>query len=325
MTNSGFSWDLLNIDPAAESARLEAAIRETVFRRLRRKGAVVAISGGVDSSVAAALCARALGAQRVLGLLLPEADTSSDSTPLAYLLAGALGLRTELENITGLLEAAGCYHRRDEAVRSIFPSYGPGWKCKIALPSLDRQAAYPIFSVVVQPPGGAEQRARLSHEAYLAIVAATNFKQRTRKMLEYYYADRLQYAVVGTPNRLEFDQGFFVKNGDGAADLKPIAHLYKCQVYQLARFLEIPHEIVERQPTTDTYSLEQSQEEFYFTLPLAAMDACLFARDHDIPPAALAPHIGLEPELVQRAFDMIDSKRRAAAYLHEPPVLLGSR
>lgn len=325
MTSPGFSWDLLNIDPAAESARLEAAIRETVFYRLRRKGVVVAISGGVDSSVVAALCARALGAQRVLGLLLPEADTSSDSSPLAHLLAGALGVRTELENITGLLEAAGCYRRRDEAVRSVFPSYGPGWKCKIALPSLDRQAGYPIFSVVVQPPGGVEQRARLPYEAYLAIVAATNFKQRTRKMLEYYYADRLQYAVAGTPNRLEFDQGFFVKNGDGAADLKPIAHLYKCQVYQLARFLKIPQEILERLPTTDTYSLEQSQEEFYFTLPLATMDACLFAKDRGIPPAALAPHVGLAPELVQRAFDMIESKRRAAAYLHEPPVLVGSR
>lgn len=318
-----FSRDLLRIDPGAAAAQIESAIRDIVFSRLRRKGAVVAISGGVDSSVVAALCARALGKERVFGLLLPEADSSPDSLRLARLLAGSLGIRTETEDITAILNAAGCYRRRDDAIRSVLPEYGDGFKCKIVLPDVTEQKAYPIFSVVVQAPDGAQSKVRLTYEAFLGIVAATNFKQRTRKMMEYYYADRHQYTVAGTPNRLEYDQGFFVKNGDGAADFKPIAHLYKCQVYQLAAYLGVPEEIQRRQPTTDTYPLEQSQQEFYFTLSLDAMDLCLFGKSHGIPPAALAAELDMDEKRIERVYAMIESKRRAAHYLHAAPMLAG--
>lgn len=314
--------ELLRIDPAAAAAQIEAAIRDIVLAQLRRKGAVVAVSGGVDSSVVAALCARALGRERVLGLLLPEADSSPDSLRLARLLADSIGIRTETEDITPILAAAGCYRRRDEAIRSVLPEYGDGFKCKIVLPAASDREAYPIFSVVVQSPDGAQRKARLTYEAYLGIVAATNFKQRTRKMMEYYHADLHQYAVAGTPNRLEYDQGFFVKNGDGAADFKPIAHLYKCQVYQLAAYLEIPEQIRRRPPTTDTYPLDQSQEEFYFTLPLEAMDFCLAGKNHGIPAAALARELGVEQGRIERVYAMIDAKRKAARYLHAAPILI---
>ena len=90
----------------------------------------------------------------------------------------------------------------------------------------------------------------------------------------------MNYAVIGTPNRLEYDQGFFVKNGDGSADVKPIAHLYKTQVYALARHMKLPKEICEAIPTTDTYSLAQGQDEFYFALPYAQMDLALYALNH---------------------------------------------
>jgi len=163
---------------------------------------------------------------------------------------------------------------------------------------------------------------RLTPEAYLGIVAATNFKQRARKMMEYHYADLLQYAVAGTPNRLEYDQGFFVKNGDGAADFKPIAHLYKSQVYQLAAHLGVPEEIRRRPPTTDTYSLEQSQEEFYFTLPLEQMDLCLYAKDHGIPAADLVTAVGLDQGMVERVYEMIEAKRKVAKYLHAHSIVM---
>lgn len=315
----------LRIDPAVTAAFIQSEIRTAVFSILRRKGVVVAISGGVDSSVVAALCARALGADRVLGLLLPEADSSPESLRLANLLAASLGIRTVTEDITPILEAAGCYRRRDKAIRSVLPDYREGYRCKIVLPDLVEQRAYPLFSVVAQAPDGVCRRARLTYDAYLEVVAATNFKQRTRKMMEYYYADRLQYAVAGTPNRLEYDQGFFVKNGDGAADLKPIAKLYKCQVYQLAAYLGIPDEIQRRPPTTDTYPLEQSQEEFYFSLPLETMDLCLFAKDHAISAATLAAELGKEEEWVKRVYAMIESKRRAAQYLLAAPLLPGDQ
>ena len=252
---AAFHPAMLRIDPQAETGRIVDAIRDQVLGRLRRKGAVLGISGGIDSSVAAALCVRALGKERVLGLLMPERDSSPDSLELGRLLAEELGIETVLEDVSSVLEAAGCYRRRDEAIRSVFPDYGPQYKSKIVLPDLLGGNSYRIFSVVIESPTGEVHRKRLPLGAYQQVVAATNFKQRTRKMMEYYHADRLRYAVVGTPNLLEFDQGFFVKNGDGSADLKPIAHLYKTQVYQLAEFLDVPEVICKRPPTTDTYSL----------------------------------------------------------------------
>jgi NAD+ synthase len=324
MTNArpAFSRDALNIDAEDTAKRIAASIREMVSKCLRRRGAVVALSGGIDSSVTAALCVRALGSERVFGLMLPETDSAPESLRLGRLLADSLGIKSAAEDITPILEGARCYQRRDEAIRWLIPEYGPGWKSKIVLPAEGTGSRYPIFSVVVQSPDGVVKRARLTAETYLAIVAAVNFKQRTRKMLEYYYADRLNYAVAGTPNRLEYDQGFFVKNGDGAADFKPIAHLYKTQVYALARHLNVPEEIRRRPSTTDTYSMPQSQEEFYFALPNELMDLCLYGKNNGVPPAHVAQAAGLETGTVERVYAMIDSKRRATRYLHTPALLV---
>jgi NAD+ synthase len=324
ITQSFATFAALQIDAAKEADRLQEAIRVTVFEKLRRRGVVLGISGGIDSSVAAALCARALGAERVLGLFMPESDSSDESLRLGKLLTDSLGISAILEDITPILSAAGCYRRRDEAVRWIFPEFDEGWKLKIVTADLNSGVRYAIPSLVVQGPDGRQSKARLSAAAYSQIVAATNFKQRTRKMLEYYHADRLQYAVVGTPNRLEYDQGFFVKNGDGAADLKPLAHAYKTQVYQLARHLGVPEEIQQRPSTTDTFSLPQSQDEFYFSVSLNQMDICLYGKNHDMPAEQIADKAGLRIEEVRQIYASIESKRNATKYLHHPPVLVES-
>lgn len=315
-------FEVLHINAELETARIVRAIREQVLYRLRRKGAVLGLSGGIDSSVCAALCVRALGKDRVLGLLMPEHDSSSDSESLGRLLADHLGVDCRLENIGQELEAGGCYRRRDEAVKSVVPGFQAGDKFKVVLPPLLHGGAYRIHYIVAQLADGRQVRARLPLDAYQTIVAATNFKQRVRKTIEYFHADRLRYAVVGTPNRLEYDQGFFVKNGDGSADIKPIAHLYKSQVYQLADYLEIPQEIRTRPPTTDTYSLEQSQEEFFFSVPYQTLDLCLYAKNHGIPAAAIAESAGLTPEQITRVFQDIDAKRHATEYLHLRPLLV---
>jgi NAD+ synthase len=314
--------DALKIDWAAESQRIEAAIRRHVPETLKRRGAVVALSGGIDSSVVGALCVRALGPERVFGLMLPERDSSSKTRALSQTVVDHLGIKAELHDITDLLTAAGCYRYRDEAIRSVIPEYEPSYKCKIVLPSLLTQESLRVFSVVVQSPDGRQTKVRLSVNAYLQIVAATNFKQRVRKMLEYFHADRLNYAVSGTPNRQEYDQGFFVKLGDGAADFKPIAHLYKCQVYQMAQFLGLPREICERPPTTDTYSMPQDQEEFYFSVPYYVLDFCLYSKNHGVPVEEVAHTLDLEPRQVQRIYEDIDAKRRTTRYQHMPPVLV---
>ena len=317
-----FGPDSLRIDVEAETARIGAAL-SGYLARSKRRGAVVALSGGIDSSVVAAVCVAALGKDRVFGLHMPERESSDETISFSRLLADSLGIESRFEEISPVLEAAGCYQRRDEAIRMVCPDYGPGYKSKIVLPSVIDSDSFRLYSVVVLAPDGTQTRHRLTPESYLGIVAATNFKQRVRKMMEYYHADRLNYIVTGTPNRLEYDQGFFVKLGDGAADVKPIAHLYKSQVYALAEHLGVPEEIRSRPSTTDTYSLPQSQEEFYFSLPHQRMDLCLFGKNNGVPLDDIAAATGLTGEQVQRVFRDIDQKRKTTAYLHRTAALAG--
>jgi len=319
MSHTALSKDVLRIDAAAVARQIQETLKQQVFVQLRRRGIVVGLSGGIDSSVTAALAVRALGKDRVFGVFMPETDSSDEGLRFGRLLADALGIPSLLEDIGPILTASGCYRRRDEAIRKVFPEYGPDHKCKMVLSSGE---GYAISSLVVQSPAGVQTKIRLTAEAYLGIVAAMNFKQRTRKMIEYFHADRLNYAVAGTPNRLEYDQGFFVKNGDGSADVKPIAHLYKTQVYQLADHLGVPKEIQLRPSTTDTYSLPQSQEEFYFALPHDKMDYCLYGLNHNVPASEVASVTGLTPQQVEKTYRDIITKRNATRYLHLKPLLI---
>lgn len=320
MSHTAFSKDVLRIDAAATTQRIQEVLKQQVFVQMKRRGIVVGLSGGIDSSVTAALAVRALGKDRVFGVFMPETDTSDEALRFGRLLADTLGIASQLEDIGPILKAAGCYTRRDEAIKKVFPAYEPDYKSKMVLSTGGE--GYAISSLVVQSPAGVQTRVRLTAEAYLGIVAAMNFKQRTRKMMEYYHADRLNYAVAGTPNRLEYDQGFFVKNGDGSADVKPIAHLYKSQVYQLAEYLGVPREIRLRPSTTDTYSLPQSQEEFYFALPHDKMDFCLYGLNHGVPAAEVASVTGLTTEQVERTYRDVATKRNTTRYLHLKPLLI---
>ena len=324
MSRAPLTHEVLRIDEAAEIERITVRLRSVVAEKLRRRGLVVAISGGIDSSCCAALAVRALGHDRVLGLIMPEHDSSESSAQRAHMLAEHLGIEVVEQNIAQTLEAIGCYRWRDEAIRRALPAYGPGWRMKIAIAGgLSGQINH--FRLIARSPDGETTTMRLGLREYLQIVAATNFKQRIRKTLDYFHADRLNYAVVGTPNRLEYDQGFFVKNGDGSADVKPIAHLYKTQVYTLARHLGLPEEICTARPTTDTYSLSQGQDEFFFALPYDRMDLALWARDNEVPSPVVASTLGISEASAEYIYGDIDAKRRAATYLHAPPVVLDLR
>ena len=309
--------DVLKYDEVAEADRIARWIVDTLAKRLHRRGLVVAISGGIDSSVCAALAVRALGPAKVFGLLMPERDSSGASTERGLQLARHLGIEHEVFDIAPALEAMGCYRQRDEAIRRVFPEYGDGWKNKIVIAG-GTQGGINYFKLVVADPKGVQHETRLPLREYLQIVAATNFKQRVRKSMDYFHADRLNYAVVGTPNRLEYDQGFFVKVGDGAADLKPIAHLYKTQVYAMARALQLPEQICNAVPTTDTYSLPQGQDEFYFALPYAQMDLALWALNNAVNSASTAATLRVSVAQAERVYTDIAAKRRAARYLHAP-------
>ena len=313
-----FTAERLVLDAEAEVQRIVAAVRSQVGQRLRRRGAVLGLSGGIDSSVTVALMARAFGPDKVLGIFMPEQDSEDESLTLGRMVAETFGVPSVLEDIGPTLAAMGCYRRRDDAIRRLVPEYGDGWACKVVIENEGFNVSY----LVVQSPDGERRKLRMPVDVYHGVVAATNMKQRTRKQIEYYHADRLNFAVAGTPNKLEYDQGFFVKNGDGAADFKPIAHLYKSQVYQLAEHLGVPEEIRRRPPTTDTWSLAQTQEEFFFSVSWRLMDICMAGLEEGAPAEDVAEAAGLTPDQVRHVWKDIDAKRRATRYLHEPPLLV---
>jgi NAD+ synthase len=304
-----------------EVEKISESLKEILRTKLHKRGLVVAISGGIDSSVSAALCVKALGPKKVFGLLLPEQDSSSTSSDRGELLAKHLGIEYITHNIASTLEAIGCYKWRDDAIKETFPEYSDGWKNKIVITG-GMEGKYNHFNLVVQSPDGETREKKLDLKQYLQIVAATNYKQRIRKTVDYFHADRLNYAVVGTPNRVEYDQGFFVKNGDGSADVKPIAHLYKTQVYALARHFGLPEEICTAIPTTDTYSLPQGQDEFYYALPYEKMDYSLWAYNHNIPASELAAFLEIDEALAKYVYNDIKVKRETTRYLHASAVLV---
>jgi NAD+ synthase len=313
--------EVLALDWEHEARFIAERFAEIVSRTLRRRGVVVAVSGGIDSSVSLALAVRAFGKDKVLALNLPERESSGDSRSLAARLVAHLGVEMVTQDLTAALEGMGCYAVRDEAIRQVFPQYASGWRNKIAIAG-GATGGLNFFKLVVQDPAGHVHEQRLPLRPYLQIVAAQSYKQRLRKTAEYFHADRLNYAVVGTPNRLEYDQGFFVKNGDGSADVKPIAHLYKTQVYALARHLALPPEICDTTPTTDTYSLPQGQDEFYFALPYAKMDIALWALNHDIPEGEVAGALGISAEQAALVYKDIRQKRITTRPLHAKPQLI---
>jgi len=321
--NRPFRKDILIInDIDKECDRLVANLRDSVLHKLNRNGGVIGISGGIDSSVSMALAAKALGTENLLAIMLPEQDSSGDSALFAQKLADKFGVKAITENITGALQGFRCYDRRDDAVKKVLPDYDPSnYKMKIGIRSSGLYTNLPpLFSVTIVDNKGNERSKRVPATELRQIEAASNLKQRCRMSMLYYHAERLHYAVIGTPNKHEVEQGFFVKNGDGGADVMPIAHLYKTQVYQLAHYLGVPHEIIERTPTSDTYSAEQTQEEFFFQLPFQQMDLLWYAFKNKYDPEEVGNVMGKTPDEIIKVFAGFERKINTTEYLRMPPI-----
>jgi NAD+ synthase len=318
-----FSKNDINIDPKKTTESIVKQMRQVVGRQLHKHGAVVGISGGIDSSACLALSAKAFGPDKVLGIAMPESDSNPDSAVLARKLARKFGVKYIVEDMTPALAGFRTYTRRDEAIKKVFPEYDATYKAKIVLPSaLGEKDTLNVFQLTIISPEGEEQTRRIPLREYLQIVAASNFKQRSRMSMLYYHADRLNHAVIGTGNKDEHEQGFFVKWGDGGADIKLIAHLFKIQVYQLAEYLEVPEEIRERTPTTDTYSAECTQEEFFFRVPFEIGNQIWFAMERDVPASEVAAELKLTEDQVTHIMNDIKRKIKATEYLRAYPLHL---
>ena len=320
-----FTKNALNLDPAGETNRIVEFLQQNVRRSMRRSGGVVGISGGIDSAVVLALAVRAFGPQKVVAVMMPDKDSDPISEKLARELAASYGVEPILEDITDALEGFECYRRRDDAIRRVFPQYdaAKGYKAKIVLPQdLLEAGTLNVFSVAIIAPDGREEIRPLPPREMLEIVAASNLKQRSRMSTLYFHAEARQYAVIGTANKNEHGQGFFVKYGDGGADIQPIAHLFKTQIYQLARYLGVIEGIQKRIPTTDTYSAPCDQQEFFYRLPFETLDLLWCALDRNVPIGEVAKVMGLSEIQVQRAFDDITRKQRTTEFLRlQPPMM----
>jgi len=318
-----FHKGIIKLDNVAKTSEvLQESIKKYILGTFRKRGAIIGISGGIDSSVTLALAVNALGSDKVLGIMLPEKDSSPESARLAADLAEKFGVKTLYEDITGALEGFGCYKRRDEAVAKVFPQYDPQtYKMKIGIRQSGLNTGLPpIFYVTIISPSGIEESKMLPSIECSQIIAASNFKQRSRMSMLYYHAERLNYSVIGTPNKHEYEQGFFVKHGDSGADLMPLAQLYKSQVYELAYHLGIPQEIIDRTPTSDTYSAEQTQEEFFFQLPFYEMDHLWYAYEHKMPAEDVAAEMGMALEMVKNIFNNFLRRQQTTEYLRMAPI-----
>ena len=318
-----FSKDILhieNVDEVCENIMFK--LKQDVKYKLKRRGAVIGISGGIDSSACLALSAKAFGPKNVTAIMLPEQDSNDDSRNLAEELAAAFGVtQTLVENITGALEGFGCYKRRDEAISRVITNFDPVIdKAKIEIKQDPASTLPPIFSITVIKPNGEVVSKLLPAREYLQIVAASNFKQRSRMSMLYYHAERLHCAVIGTPNKHEVEQGFFVKYGDGGADVMPIGHLYKTQVYQIAEHLGVPQGILDRTPTTDTYTAEQSQEDFFYQMPHKEMDLFWYGWENGYATEEVGKVMGRSAQEVENIYKNMERKKKTTEYLRMRPI-----
>jgi len=315
-----FNLDVLKIDPAQELEKLSKFIVEQMKVVFRRKGVIVGLSGGIDSACIAAVAVHAIGKERVVGLVLPETESNPISSEYAIKHAQALGIEHRQIDITPTVDSVVHYKWRDEYMQKLIPDYKPGYKYNISLPvDLLERDSFNFYPLQVQMPDGEIKKKRLNLEEFRTITSFANIKIRARMLHLYAEAERRNLLVVGTTNRTEFILGDFCKYGDGGTDIEPFTHLYKNQIYQLSDYLEVIPEIIDRQPSPDTFSLPVSDQEFFFRIPFDKLDYLLYAWEHEVPTNDVANVLDISEDAVERAFKDFASKYRATAHLREVP------
>jgi NAD+ synthase len=303
--------------------KLSVFIKETVRDQFRKDGIVIGVSGGVDSAVIAALAVDALGPEHVFGLILPEKESSPSSRELGIDLCKALKILYEEVPITPILESFNIYSKKEALIRELFPNYDPA----IHTTSLSRppmiadEPMLNIPSLILLENRKAISTKRLSASQFLYVLSLQNVKQRTRMIVEYMFAEKMNYAVCGTTNKTELLTGFFVKYGDGGVDLEPIANCYKLQVYRLAELLHIDERIISRAPSPDTWSHYTSDEEVSLRIPYDILDQLLYAQEKHLPKEIVQQSTKLNMQQIEWANKHILSLKNAARVLQlSPPI-----
>ena len=321
-----FNKNILEINCQKEAERIQLFIKKQVFTCFKNRGTVVGLSGGIDSALVSTLCVNALGKEKVLGLILPEKESNPISKTYAHNHAKRLGIQVEEVDITPQLEQLGTYKERNNVIKNIFPDYNDTYKFNVSLPqNLLEKDRINYYTITIQSSKNGAQNKRLSSKEWLEISSAQNTKQRIRMIILYRYAERNNYLVAGTTNKSEVMQGWFLKHGDGAVDIEPIAHLYKTQVYQLAKHLGVTKEIIDRPPSPDTYSLPVTDEQLYFCMPFELADLLLYAYDNHILENQVSEVLQLSPDQIKRAFRDFKAKQISTWHLRQLPPTINTK
>lgn len=311
--------DLIKITDLEKAVnKITDFIRCEVRDRFQKSGAVVGLSGGIDSAVTASLCAKSLGAERVFGLIMPEKESETTSQLHAQKLAEKFNIKTEIINITSILDSFGVYQHKESIIKSKFPDFNESCKYRVVVPpKLKNTIGIPFVEVLDDK--NKKHKLKISLSEFLTLTAATSVKHRVRMTMLYFYAEKNNSCVIGTTNKSEYMQGYFVKYGDGGSDIEPLVNLYKSQIYQLGRFLEIPEEILTKEASPDVWSFPTTDEEFFYSVPYDVVDLLLYAQENNLSVKDIQKISDLSAEDIQNLLRIQNQKQIKTQHMREVP------
>ena len=299
-------------------ASIENFVKEEILEKFQRKGAVIGISGGIDSAVMASICTRSVNPKQVLGLIMPEKESDPSSQILAEKIANQLGIETKIIDITSILESFGVYENKEKIIKEKFSNFNNNCMYSVRVPSkFGNSIGIPFLEILDDK--NKKHQIKISASEFLTLTASSSIKHRVRMTLLYYYAEKNNFCVVGTTNKSEFLQGYFVKYGDGGTDIEPLSNLYKSQIYQIGEFLNIPREIHEKDASPDIWSLKTSDEEFFYSVPYHIVDLILYARENNMTESEIEKISDLSLEQIKKLLQFQNQKQVKSQHMREIP------
>lgn len=293
-------------------------IKSEVFEIFQKKGVVLGLSGGVDSAVTAALCAKSLGSEKILGLIMPEKESGSSSQQLAQQVAKKYNIETKIIDISKILESFGVYQTKEKIVKEKFSGFNSTCKYRVVVPpKLENNVGIPYLEILDKK--NEKHKIKISSSEFLTLTSATSIKHRVRMATLYFHGEKNNLAIIGTTNKSEYLQGYFVKYGDGGSDIEPLVNLYKSQIYQLGEFFDIPGEILTADASPDVWSFTTSDEEFFYSVPYNIVDLILYARENNLPVNEIQKISQIPKQQIENLIRFQNQKQKKSQHMRESP------